>query len=85
MGVIGMKIYVRGLVSRLPFHSSMELFFRYALSQDISLAVIGCDNLRQLEENTSYAAAFTPLDLEAQQDLIEAVEPFAHRLLYYRP
>jgi aryl-alcohol dehydrogenase-like predicted oxidoreductase len=85
MGIVAMKVYVRGFAARLPFYHSMEPFFRFALSQPVSLAVIGCDDLRQAEENANYATTFTPLDPEAEKALIEAVEPFARRLLYYRP
>ena len=73
------------LAARLPFYHSMEPFFRFALSQPVSLAVTGCDDLEQLEENVNYAAAFTPLGIEEQEALIEAVRPYARRLLYYKP
>jgi aryl-alcohol dehydrogenase-like predicted oxidoreductase len=85
MGIVAMKVYVRGFAAKLPFYHSMELFFRFALSQPVSLAVIGCDDLGQVEENANYAATFAPLGPEAQKALIEAVAPFARRLLYYKP
>ena len=33
MGIIGMKIFFRGFARKLPWYSSMEPFFRFALSQ----------------------------------------------------
>jgi aryl-alcohol dehydrogenase-like predicted oxidoreductase len=85
MGVIGMKVYVRGMAAKLPFYGSMEPFFRFALSQAVSLAVIGCDDPGQLEENAGYASTFKPMSAEEQATLVEAVRPYAARLLYYKP
>ena len=85
MGIIGMKVYVRGQAARLPFYGSMEPFFRFALSQPLSLAVIGCNDLGQLKENVDYAAAFNPMSAREQASLVKAVEPYARSLLYYKP
>jgi aryl-alcohol dehydrogenase-like predicted oxidoreductase len=85
MGIIGMKVYVRGQTARLPFYRSMEPFFRFALSQSVSLAVIGCNDLGQLEENAGYAAAFKAMSGKEQASLIQAVKPYAASLLYYKP
>ena len=51
MGIIGMKVYLRGLPEELPFYTSMQPFFDFALSQPVSCVVIGCDDLVQLEQN----------------------------------
>jgi predicted aldo/keto reductase-like oxidoreductase len=85
MGIIGMKVYVRGFVSRLPWYTSMEPFLRFALSQPITNVVIGCDDIAQLEQNVEFAGSFKPLTLEQQQKLIRDVSPFARQLMYYKP
>lgn len=85
MGIIGMKIYLRGLAAKLPWYSTMEPFFRFALSQTISTAVIGCDSLRQLEENVRFAQTFAPFADAAIQEIIAGVGPFARSLMYYKP
>jgi aryl-alcohol dehydrogenase-like predicted oxidoreductase len=84
VGIIGMKIYVRGFVSKLTFYTSMEAFFRFALSQPIATAVIGCDNLEQLEQNVYFARSFKPMDWEQQDGFVEAIAPYARDLLYYK-
>jgi hypothetical protein len=33
MVIIGMKVYYRGLTTRIPGHTGMELYLRFALSQ----------------------------------------------------
>ncbi len=84
VGIIGMKIYVRGFTSKLTFYTSMEAFFRYALSQPIATAIIGCDSLEQLEQNVYFARSFKPMDWEQQDGFVDAVAPYARDLLYYR-
>jgi aryl-alcohol dehydrogenase-like predicted oxidoreductase len=85
MGIVGMKVYFRGFASRLPGFRTMEPFFRYALSQSISTAVIGCDDVRQLEENAGFASAFSPMTDEEAGLSLQAVRPFARQLMYYKP
>lgn len=85
MGVIGMKVYLRGLASRLPGYRSMEPFYRFALSQGVSTVVIGCDDLPQLEENAALAEGFRPMTKAKARALIDEVGPYARQLMYYKP
>jgi len=79
-----MKVYLRGLLTRLPGVKNLEPFFRFALSQDVSNIVIGCDDLAQLEENAGFARDFRPMPPEEQEDLAESLAPVAKRLTYYK-
>lgn len=85
MGIIGMKVYFRGFADRLPWFETMEPFFRFALSQPITIAVIGCDDVRQLEENVKFASSFSPMTEKEAQKLIKNVSPYARDLMYYKP
>jgi predicted aldo/keto reductase-like oxidoreductase len=85
MGIIGMKVYLRGSASGLPWYTGMEPFLRFALSQSVSTVVIGCDDIVQLEQNVAFAGSFEPMTLGAQQKLIRDVSPFARQLMYYKP
>lgn len=85
MGTVGMKTYVRGFVSQLPWYTSMEPFFRFALSQPVATVVIGCDDVRQLEENVRFAETFRPMTETEQRKLVRDVAPFARQLMYYKP
>ncbi|MBI4688268.1 MAG: aldo/keto reductase [Nitrospirae bacterium] len=85
MGIVGMKIYLRGIASRLPFINTMEPFFRFALSMSITNAVIGCDNAAQLEENVGFAESFVQMDDKEADSFIDDVAPYAQRLMYYKP
>lgn len=85
MGIVGMKVYLRGFVSGLAWYTSMEPFLRFALSKPITNVVIGCDDIKQLEQNVKFASSFEPMTPEEQQDLIRYVSPFARQLMYYKP
>ena len=83
MGIIAMKAYFRG--ARVPGYSGMEPFYRFALSHTVSTAVIGCDDLKQLEKNVGYAETFRPMSEEERQALIDRISPHARQLMYYKP
>lgn len=85
MGIIGMKVYLRGFAAKIPGYTGMEPFFRFALSQPVSTVVIGCDDLRQLEENVRFAASFQPVTGEESAALVRHIAPFARKLMYYKP
>jgi predicted aldo/keto reductase-like oxidoreductase len=85
MGVVGMKVYLRGFAARIPGHAGLEPYLRFALSQPVSNIVIGCDDLLQLEENVRFARSFAPMTKEEQEELVRNVAPFARQLMYYKP
>jgi aryl-alcohol dehydrogenase-like predicted oxidoreductase len=85
MGIIGMKVYFRGLAGRLPWYRGMEPFLRYALSQTITNIVIGCDDVSQLEKNAGYARSFHPMTEDETRALVGDIAPFAKQLMYYKP
>ncbi|HXX54212.1 MAG TPA: aldo/keto reductase [Thermodesulfovibrionales bacterium] len=84
MGIVGMKTYCRGLAQKIPGHETMEPFFRFALSHPISTAVIGCDSLKQLEENVGFAREFEAMNNTEMQEIVDAVSPYARQLMYYK-
>ena len=61
MGVIAMKIPARGRMFRPDGLTSIKDPLTYVLSQPVSTAIIGCDTVKQLEENIAVAASFKPL------------------------
>jgi hypothetical protein len=61
MGVIGMKIPARGRLFRADGVNSMKDAMSYVLTLPVSTVIVGCDTVKQLEENISIAANFSPL------------------------
>ena len=84
MGVIAMKLYFRGLAVRIPGVSTLEPFYRFALSHEVDTAVIGCDDVAQLENNVSFAGSFEPMSDGEIKELVDRVSPYADRLMYYK-
>lgn len=85
MGIVGMKVYFRGFADKLPWFETMEPLFRFALSQPITTAVIGCDDVEQLEENVKLAESFSPMTEREILELIRNVSSYARELMYYKP
>lgn len=61
MGVIAMKIPARGRLFRPDGVNSMKDAMSYVLTLPISTVIVGCDTIKQLEENVAIATNFTPL------------------------
>jgi aryl-alcohol dehydrogenase-like predicted oxidoreductase len=71
LGIIAMKIPARSRIFRDGGLTSMKEALTWTFSQPISTAIVGCDNVAQLEENIQIAADFQPLN-SAQMAAIEA-------------
>lgn len=61
MGVIAMKIPARGRLFRPDGVNSMKDAMGYVLTLPVSTVIVGCDTVKQLEENIAIATAFRPL------------------------
>ena len=87
MGVIAMKTLCRGQLPQLaeePGRLVKELV-AYALSQSVTLAVVGADSAKQVEELAAAARDFVPMSPEEQRRLEAAAAPLARQLMYYKP
>ena len=84
LGVVGMKVLARGLVTQLGL-ASITHYVHYALSQPVSLVVIGCDNPEHVREVAAAVREFEPMPIEDQHRLEELISPFAKGMMYYKP
>ena len=85
MGIIAMKVLGRGLLMNLDEPPHVQELVDYALSHEISAAIIGCDDVAQVVENAAAARAFSPMPERACRALEERLRPAAEQVLYYRP
>ena len=84
MGVIGMKVFARGLLFDPRIGLSPGDLVRYALSQDVDTIVVGFDDPAQVSQAATAARAFTPM-APAEQSALEArAAQLAAQLTYYR-
>jgi len=85
MGIIAMKVYIRGMASKIPGIDTIDSFYRFALSHPVTTAIVGCDNILQLEENVRCAWSFAPMKDDEMSALSDMVAPYARQLMYYKP
>jgi len=84
MGILGMKTLSRGVCAKIFGNESIETFLRFALTQSISAAVVGCETIDQLEMDVRIAQSFQPMDQQEQNALIDRVKPYSRELMYYK-
>ncbi len=77
-------VLARGLVSQLDL-APIKDYVQYALTQPVSLVVIGCDTPEHVQELAAAAREFQPMPKEDQHRLEELISPFAKGLMYYKP
>lgn len=84
MGILGMKTLSRGVSMKIFGNESVEMFLRFAMTQPISTAVVGCETIEQLEMNAKIAQSFQPMDQKDQNVLINKVKSYAREMMYYK-
>jgi predicted aldo/keto reductase-like oxidoreductase len=84
MGILGMKTLSRGVSIRIFGNESVEMFLRFALTQPISAAVVGCETIEQLETNVRIARSFQPMDPQELNVIINKVKPYSREMMYYK-
>jgi len=84
LGVIGMKVLCRGMLPSLQA-APVQDFVTYALSQAVSLVVVGADSAAQVRELAAAAQDFQPMPQQDQLLLEKTVAPYARGLMYYKP
>jgi predicted aldo/keto reductase-like oxidoreductase len=84
MGILGMKVFSRGVCFKIFESESAENFLRFALAQPITAAVVGCETVEQLEMNVRIAQAYQPMTEKEQDMIINKVKYYARELMYYK-
>jgi hypothetical protein len=79
MKVLGASSYV----SR-ELDITAERLIRYALSQPISVAIVGCSTPDEVKTLAEVGRAATKMSAGEQEKLVAAFRPFAKQLAYYR-
>ena len=84
IAVIGMKVLGASHYVDPQSGLTAELLIRFALSQPITLAIVGCSSPQEVKTLTQVGAHFEPLSPSEEQRLLRLFRPYAHRLAYYR-
>jgi aryl-alcohol dehydrogenase-like predicted oxidoreductase len=84
LGVIAMKIPARGRMFRRGGVTSMKDAMHYVLSKPVSTVIVGCDTVRQLEENVQIASEFKPMSAEDLARVEEACKGYWADASFYK-
>jgi aryl-alcohol dehydrogenase-like predicted oxidoreductase len=84
IGVIGMKVLGAGNFLYPEAGLTPENLIRFALSQDVDLVVVGCSTPAEAGLLARLGEEPAPLKDDEQEQLVDAVRPYAERLAYYR-
>jgi predicted aldo/keto reductase-like oxidoreductase len=84
LAIIGMKVLGGSHYISSQFGVTAELLLRFALSREISTAIVGCRSAREVEALARAGAHFQPLAAEEEKELLDIFRPHARRMAYYR-
>ncbi|HYA40149.1 MAG TPA: aldo/keto reductase [Syntrophobacteraceae bacterium] len=84
IAVIGMKVLGASHYILPEMGVTPELLTRFALSQPITVAIIGCSNATHVRTLAQTGRNISPLSPEEQQDIVDLYHPYAKRLAFYR-
>lgn len=85
MGVIGMKVGARGRFFTECGITRMDDLLNYALTQDIDVAIVGMQNVAQVEDNVRIAKAFKPMSADEQRRVETEMKPHTSIGNFYKP
>ena len=84
LAVIGMKVLGSSHYISPEDGVTAELLLRFALSQEISTAIVGCKGAGEVEALAQVGSEFQPLTAEEEKKLLELFRPHARKMAYYR-
>jgi len=84
IAVIGMKVLGAAHYILPDAGITPEMLTRFALSQPITVAIIGCSSGSHVRTLAETGRSFSPLSPEEQQAIAGIFHPYAKRLAFYR-
>ena len=84
LAVIGMKVLGASHYISPENGVTAELLLRFALSREISTAIVGCSSPSEVQALAQVGREFLPLAAVEEKRLLELFRPHARRMAYYR-
>jgi predicted aldo/keto reductase-like oxidoreductase len=84
IAAIGMKVLGAAYYLSPQIGVSAQTLIRYALSQPITLAVVGCSTPDEVKTLAEAVRDFQPMSQEEQLHVTDRFRPYASQLAYYR-
>ena len=84
LAVIGMKVLGASHYILLKYGITAPLLIRFALSQDIDVAIVGCGSVQEVQALARTGRQSVPLPADEQRRLVDAFAPYARKMAFYR-
>lgn len=84
LAVIAMKVLGGGHYLFPDAGITAQNLIRFALSQDITVAIVGCSSAAHVETLAQMGRSFLPMDAGERRAITELYAPAARRLAFYR-
>jgi aryl-alcohol dehydrogenase-like predicted oxidoreductase len=84
IAVIGMKTLGASHYIQPQAGVGPERLLRYALSQGITVAIVGCSSPQEVRTLAAAGRSFEPMTAREQEELVHLFRPYARKLAYYR-
>lgn len=84
VAVIGMKILGASQYILPELGIAPEMLIRYALSQDVTVAIVGCSTPREVRALANVGRECKLFSEEEQENVVNRFRPYAQGLAYYR-
>lgn len=84
IAVIGMKVLGGSHYISREAGITPEILIRFALSQNISTAIVGCSSRGEIRALANAGRDFEPMSQEETERLADAFRPYARRMAFYR-
>lgn len=84
IAVIGMKVLGASHYISEKAGITPELLIRYALSQRVTTAIVGCSSPREVQALANVGREFKPLAAEEENNLVKLFKPYVRQLAFYR-
>jgi predicted aldo/keto reductase-like oxidoreductase len=84
IAVIGMKVLGGSHYISQEAEITSEMLIRFALSQKIATAIVGCSSPQEVQALARVGSDFKPMPQEEQEQLMETFRPYARKMAFYR-
>jgi predicted aldo/keto reductase-like oxidoreductase len=84
IAVIGMKILGASYYLHPTLGASPDMLIRFALSYDITVAIVGCSNPEEVHSLAKSGRDLSPMSEKERSELVQRFTPYASKLAFYR-
>jgi aryl-alcohol dehydrogenase-like predicted oxidoreductase len=84
IAIIGMKILGASYYLQPKLEITATALIRFALSYDITVAIVGCSNTREVKALADAGRSLDPLSQKEKIGLMRRLEPYTRQLAFYR-